>query len=186
MRFQVVSILHPFQIERSCNTIDASNSKVVCFDLFTNCDDSRQKPEFFEMQKRKKKLYLKIAETCDDHCIRSTKAMKAKHILCQVSVLVLLLLLQLVLGDVLVLHVEDNDDVCLLPKDGGRCRALKPHFHFNSETKWTSFYFESETVEIRYFLFLNRIPLFYDFELYSCKIKAVLIQYKSQPIFSWK
>ncbi len=54
MRFQVVSILHPFQIERSCITIDASNSKVVCFYLFTNCDDSRQKPEFFEMQKRKK------------------------------------------------------------------------------------------------------------------------------------
>ena len=80
-------------------------------------------------------MYLKNAETSDDQFIRSTKAMKSKPILCLVIVQ---LLLQLVLGDVLVLHVEDNEgneDVCHLPKDGGRCRALKPHFYFNSETK---------------------------------------------------
>jgi hypothetical protein len=31
--------------------------------------------------------------------------------------------------------VAADSDVCSLPKDAGRCRALKPHFYFNTETK---------------------------------------------------
>ena len=33
-----------------------------------------------------------------------------------------------------VVNASDAD-VCMLPKDAGRCRALKPHFYFNSDTK---------------------------------------------------
>jgi hypothetical protein len=29
----------------------------------------------------------------------------------------------------------DEEDVCTLPKDAGRCRGLKPSFYFNTENK---------------------------------------------------
>ena len=36
---------------------------------------------------------------------------------------------------VLFVGVVADDDACSLPQDRGRCRAMKPHFFFNSETK---------------------------------------------------